>query len=86
MAAGKIYVGADAESFAGIARHGLLDGAVVLNPFEPRGVPDAREMYGGGIGDEICRRVVEIERKDGVADAIECVKAGKTFVDGLGFD
>src|SRR5258708_25162742 len=49
-AAGEIYFGADAESFAGVAGHGLLDGAVVLDPLEPRGLPDAREMDGSGVG------------------------------------
>src|SRR5580704_2813427 len=82
---GKIDGGADAESFAGIARHGPLNGAIVLNPFEPRSVPDAREMYGSGSGDKIFG-VAEIEREDGVANAAEGVKAGEAFVDRVGFD
>ena len=81
----KIYGGADAESFAGVAGHRLLDGAVVLNPFKPRGIPDTRKMYRSGVRYKIFV-MVEIEREDGIADAAEGVEAGETFVDGVSLD
>ena len=74
----KIYGGAHAQRFASVADHGLLDGAVILNPFKPGGVPDTREMYGSGVRHKIFV-AVKIERENGVADATECIEAARNL-------
>ena len=86
LAAGKVYFGADAESFPGVAGHGLLDRAVVLDPLEPRGLPDTGEVHGSGVGDEVRRIVVEVDRKNDVADAIQRIETRVAFFDSLRLD
>src|SRR5208282_4603676 len=69
--------------FSGVAGHGLLDRAVVLHPLEPGGLPNTREVHGGGVSD-VVGGLVEIDGEDDVAYAIEGIEARVTFRDGLG--
>src|ERR1700733_2617748 len=80
----EIYRGADAERFAGVASHGLLNGAVVLHPFKPGDVPDARVVRRRGVAEKIFV-TIDVQSEDRVANAGERVETRETFFDSASF-
>ena len=86
VSTGEVHGGTHAQRFARIARHRLLDRAVVLHPLEPRSVPDVREMDWRRVSGEIRGIVAEVHGKYEIADAGQRVQPRVAFFHGLGLD
>src|SRR5579872_5286835 len=72
----------DAERFAGITDHRLLDRAVVLNPVEPWRIPDSGKMDWSR-GADIIVVIPQIDGEHLIADSVQCVEARIPLGDAL---